>query len=102
MEAFLSTVLSKCTLPAYLYNFPKHTGNTITPEMYARVFEGHHEGAQILDDLTARFGGALFVKGGEEGRRETDWRLGRRSVLDFIIGQVNIANNGQQEGADDE
>jgi hypothetical protein len=62
------------------------------PAMYARVFEGHHEGAEILEDLTARFGGALFVKGGEEGRRETDYRLGRRSVLDFIIGQINQAN----------
>ena len=63
--------------------------------MYSRVFEQHHEGVLILEDLTARFGGALFVKGGEEGRRETDWRLGRRSVLDHIIGQINQANNVQ-------
>jgi uncharacterized protein (DUF1330 family) len=60
---------------------------------YARVFEGHHEGAQILDDLISRFGGALFVKGGEEGRRQTDFNLGRRAVLDFIVGQVNRAND---------
>ncbi|MGL4648398.1 MAG: hypothetical protein ACRC1H_03245 [Caldilineaceae bacterium] len=60
--------------------------------MYSRVFEHHHEGALILEDLTRRFGGALFVKGGEEGRRETDYRLGRRSVLDFILGQVNLAH----------
>lgn len=59
--------------------------------VYARVFEGHHEGALVLEDLTRRFGGALFVKGGEEGRRETDFRLGRRSVLDFILGQINMA-----------
>jgi hypothetical protein len=64
-----------------------------TPEMYARVFEGHHEGSLILEDLTRRFGGALFVKGGEEGRRQTDFNLGRRAVLDFIVGQVNHANN---------
>lgn len=70
------------------------------PAMYARVFEGHHEGAQILDDLTARFGGALFVKGGEEGRRETDYRLGRRAVLDFILGQINQA--GDVPPADDD
>jgi uncharacterized protein (DUF1330 family) len=60
--------------------------------MYARVFENHHEGVMILDDLTTRFGGGLFVKGGEEGRRETDWRLGRRAVLDFILGQINQAH----------
>jgi hypothetical protein len=60
--------------------------------MYARVFEGHAEGALVLEDLISRFGGALFVKGGEEGRRETDYRLGRRSLLDFILGQINQAN----------
>ncbi len=63
------------------------------PAMYARVFEGHHEGALILEDLTRRFGGALFVKGGEEGRRQTDFNLGRRSVLDHIISMVNRAND---------
>lgn len=61
--------------------------------MYARVFEGHHEGALILDDLTRRFGGTLFVKGGEEGRRQTDYNLGRRALLDFIVTMINVANN---------
>ena len=65
----------------------------VDPAAYARVFEGHHEGRLILDDLTRRFGGALFVKGGEEGRRQTDFNLGRRSLLDFILGQINQANN---------
>ena len=65
--------------------------NRATPEAYARVFEQHHEGVLILEDLTRRFGGALFVKGGEEGRRETDYRLGRRAVLDFILSQINRA-----------
>ena len=41
VEAFLSTVLLHCPLPAYLYNFPKHTGNTILPEMYARLAAQH-------------------------------------------------------------
>jgi hypothetical protein len=69
----------------------------IDPADYARVFEGHHEGALILEDLISRFGGSLFVKGGEEGRRETDFRLGRRSVLDFILGQINQANDAPTE-----
>lgn len=68
------------------------TERKVDAAMYARVFEGHAEGALILEDLTRRFGGSLFVKGGEEGRRETDWRLGRRHVLDFIVGQINQAN----------
>lgn len=61
--------------------------------MYARVFEHHHEGVLILEDLTMRFGGKLFVKGGEEGRRQTDYNLGRREVLDFIVSMVNRASN---------
>ncbi len=65
----------------------------VDPGAYARVFEGHHEGVLILDDLTRRFGGTLFVKGGEEGRRQTDFNLGRRSLLDFIVGQVNAAHD---------
>ena len=69
---------------------------------YARVFEGHHEGALILEDLTRRFGGALFVKGGEEGRRETDYRLGRRAVLDFIVAKVNQAHDVPPADGDDE
>lgn len=70
-------------------------------DTYARVFEGHHEGALILDDLTRRFGGALFIKGGEEGRRQTDFNLGRRAVLDFIIGQVNQSNGVTPPDEDD-
>lgn len=70
--------------------------------MYARVFEGHAEGRLILDDLIARFGGALFVKGGEEGRRETDYRLGRRALLDFILGQINQANGAQAPHEEDD
>lgn len=62
------------------------------PAMYSRVFEGHHEGALILEDLTKRFGGTLFVKGGEEGRRQTDYNLGRRALLDFIVTMCNVAN----------
>lgn len=64
------------------------------PAMYARVFE-NGEGALVLDDLVSRFGGALFVNkaDGSDGRRETDFRLGRRSLLDFVLGQIDQANN---------
>lgn len=64
----------------------------IPPEAYARLFENHAEGRQILDDLTARFGGGIYVKGGLEGDRQTCFNAGRRSVLDFILGRINQAN----------
>lgn len=63
------------------------------PAMYARVFSENREGQIVLDDLITRFGGALFVKGGEEGRRQTDYNLGRRALLDFIVGRVNQASS---------
>ena len=65
---------------------------TVPPEAYARVFENHAEGRLILDDLTARFGGGIYVKGGLEGDRQTCFNAGRRSVLDFILGRINQAN----------
>lgn len=65
---------------------------TVPPEAYARVFENHAEGRVILDDLTARFGGGIYVKGGLEGDRQTCFNAGRRSVLDFILGRINQAN----------
>ena len=65
--------------------------------IYARVFEGHHEGSQVFEELVIRFGGSLFVKGGEEGRRQTDYNLGARSVLDFITNKINQANGVTDE-----
>lgn len=64
----------------------------ITPEDYKRVFEEMAGGPQILEELTRRFGQPVFVKGGQEGDRETCYRAGQRSVLDFILLQVNRAN----------
>lgn len=66
--------------------------NKATPEAYARLFENHAEGRVILEDLTARFGGGIYVKGGLEGDRQTCFNAGRRSVLDFILGRINQAN----------
>ncbi len=63
----------------------------IAPEVYARVFENHAEGRLILDDLTARFGGGIYVKGGLDGDRQTCFNAGRRAVLDFILGRINQA-----------
>lgn len=71
----------------------------ITPEDYKRVFEEMAGGPQILEELTKRFGRPVFVPGGPEGDRETCYRAGQRSVLDFILMQVNRAN-GVDDGDD--
>lgn len=71
----------------------------VTPEMYARVFDGHAEGALILEDLVARFGGNPYVAGGLEGDRETAYRAGRGSVVHFILGKINQANGVTDDGS---
>lgn len=63
----------------------------LPPEIYARVFENHAEGAQILVDLVARFGGNPYVRGGQEADRETAYRAGQNRVVQFILGRINTA-----------
>jgi hypothetical protein len=65
--------------------------------MYARVFEDHHEGKEIFEDLVRRFGGAPFVKGGKAAERETLRNLGSRRVIDFIVSRIN-----QSHGVNDD
>lgn len=64
----------------------------VTPEDYRRIFEEMPGGPQVLDELTRRFGREAYVKGGTEGDRETCYRAGQRSVLDFILMQINKAD----------
>ena len=67
------------------------------PVDYQRLFENYPEGAIVLEDLIKRFGGNLFVKGGQEGDRQTAFNLGARAALDFILRQINKANGVSDE-----
>ncbi|WP_186119571.1 hypothetical protein [Burkholderia gladioli] len=67
------------------------------PDDYRIVFESP-AGALVLDDLVRRFGGAMYVRGGQEGERETCFRLGARSTVDHILNQINRANGAEPEG----
>lgn len=69
----------------------------VMPEDFKRIFEEMPGGSQVLDELTRRFGREAYVKGGTEGDRETCYRAGQRSVLDFILMQINKA-----DGVDDD
>ena len=66
-----------------------------TPEMYSRVFEGHAEGAILLEDLVARFyDKRSFTPGGVEGARMTEFKEGRREVVRFILAQLGQVKDG--------
>ncbi len=62
------------------------------------MFEEMPGGTAILEELTARFGRPVFVKGGHEGDRETCYRAGQRSVLDYILIQINKAHGVYDDG----
>lgn len=64
----------------------------LSPEVYARVFENHAEGAQILEDLIARFGRNPYVRGGLEAQRQTDFNAGQHEVVQFILRRINQAH----------
>lgn len=72
------------------------TPKQLPPEAYARTFVNHPEGAQILDELVARFGRNPYVPGGLEGDRETCKRAGENRVVHFILARIN-----QAAGVDD-
>ena len=69
------------------------------PEAYARVFEGHHEGKLILEDLVRRFYDIpVYVPGGVEAQRETERRAARREVVHFILMQIGqVGQNDPNE-----
>lgn len=68
-----------------------------TPDDYRIAFE-NPVGALVLDDLVRRFTGAVFVSGGQEGERETTFRLGKREVVEHILRMINRANGAEPEG----
>ena len=72
----------------------------VPPETYARVFEADPLGRVILEDLVARFHDCTMFD--PENARKTDFKLGSREVVQFIlkrIGQVNAPPQSDQDPA---
>lgn len=72
----------------------------VTPDDFKRIFEEMPGGQQVLEELTSRFGRASYVSGGTEGDRETCYRAGQRSVLDFILREINRADGVEDDVED--
>ncbi|HDS4827704.1 hypothetical protein QU827_20415 [Citrobacter koseri] len=72
----------------------------VTPADFKRIFEEMPGGQPVLEELTRRFGRAAYVPGGTEGDRETCYRAGQRSVLDFILREINRAD-GVEDNVED-
>jgi hypothetical protein len=54
----------------------------------------------VLEDLVNRFAGSTYVRGGLEAQRETDFRSGRRDVVEHILSQINRAAGAEQPEGD--
>lgn len=66
-----------------------------TPDEYRAAFEFSKSGALVLEDLVSRFCGNTYVRGGLDAQRETDFRSGKREVVEFILKQINRANGAE-------
>lgn len=73
----------------------------LPPEVYARVFENHAEGVQVLEDLVRRFHRPAVTEGGIDAVLKTYHREGSRAVVDFIINRVNQARGVTNETLDE-
>jgi hypothetical protein len=73
-----------------------------TAAEYRTCFEMSKAGELVLQDLVNRFCGSTYVRGGLEAQRETDFRSGRREVVEFILRQINSANGADTVQPPDE
>lgn len=77
-------------------NAPGRGNVTATAADYSAVFEASPQGVLVLHDLINRFYGEVYVRGGLEAQRETDFRCGRRAVVEFIYKQLDRAAAGPE------
>lgn len=78
-------------------NEDQETGNFVrtrklqraTPETYRNLFDLDVNGQRVLEHLTTVFCRDAFAS----SDRETNYRLGQHSVINFIINNINQANH---------
>lgn len=66
-----------------------------TPQDYADLFDIDQRGARILEDLVRRFHRPAVTTGGVDAVLQTYQRDGARSVVDFIVLQINRASGAE-------
>ena len=67
--------------------------NKATPETYRNVFDLHVNGQRVLEDLVAKYCKSSYVRGGQDAERESCYRAGAASVVNFILTKINQAND---------
>ena len=64
-----------------------------TPETYRNVFDLDINGQRVLENLTIAFCKDAYASQDQGGERETCYRLGQQSVINFIVRNINTANS---------
>ena len=65
----------------------------VTAETYRNLFDIDVNGQRVLEHLTSIFCKSTYVHGGQEAERESCFRAGSTEVIQFILRQVNRAND---------
>ena len=73
-----------------------------TPETYRNLFDLDVNGQRVLEHLTMVFCKDAFVPDDKGGERETCYRLGSQSVINFIINNINQANSPNYKEQDND
>lgn len=70
-------------------------------QIYKNIFLNNPDGQLILEDLSGRFMDRdVFVRG-EGGARETDFNLGARHAVRYILRQINQIIEVKEDGSSD-
>lgn len=73
------------------------------PKDYLDTFENNPSGRRVLEQLITLFDQNAFVKGGIEAERETTFKLGQKSIIEFIVYAIAEAKKPKkQEAKEDE
>ena len=73
-----------------------------TPETYRIVFDLDVNGQRVHEHLTMVFCKDAFVPDDKGGERQTSYNLGAQGVINFIVNNINTANNPNYEEQDND
>lgn len=73
-----------------------------TPETYRIVFDLDANGQRVLEHLTMVFCKDAFVSDDKGGERQTSYNLGAQGVINFIVNNINTANNPNYKEQDND
>ena len=72
------------------------------PLDYVNTFEHSDSGRKVLEQLITLFDQSAYVKGGTDAERDTLFKLGQKSVIEFISYTLAVAKKPKNGELEDE